>query len=240
MKIAVSGTYSSGKTTFSYALSYLTGMPRTNAKAVREIIVDAFPGKMLEECSWDELFTLCLLRFSNRIICEAKLGDNYISDGSALHEWVYAEGRFLYGKAPKEKTMSLWEKLSNYSQMKIFKNSVKCLGRVIKIHAKEEYDAYIHLPTEAPITADWHRPMSEGFRAYTNNLLYTHEKELPLPLIEVSGSLEERLEQAVEKLGLSTQMEISEAVLLTTEAMNQKKAALEELHRRAVETTVLQ
>lgn len=45
MNLAISGTYSSGKTTTTLALAYLTGIPRTHAKTMREILPDALPGK---------------------------------------------------------------------------------------------------------------------------------------------------------------------------------------------------
>mgnify|MGYP007007859318 CR=1 FL=1 len=50
LRIAISGTYSTGKTTSSYALRYLTGIPRTHAQTMREILPIILPGKSLEEC----------------------------------------------------------------------------------------------------------------------------------------------------------------------------------------------
>ena len=36
MKIAISGTYSTGKTTTTLALAFYTGLPRTHAKTMRD------------------------------------------------------------------------------------------------------------------------------------------------------------------------------------------------------------
>ncbi|MBJ6941930.1 AAA family ATPase, partial [Vibrio cholerae] len=47
MKIAISGTYSTGKTTLTEALSIATQVPRTQARTMREILPDAVPGKTL-------------------------------------------------------------------------------------------------------------------------------------------------------------------------------------------------
>ncbi len=66
MKIAISGTYSTGKTTTSYALSHLTGIPRTHAKTMRELLPDVAPGRRLEDCGVPELIQLGILRFSER------------------------------------------------------------------------------------------------------------------------------------------------------------------------------
>jgi hypothetical protein len=43
----MSGTYSSGKTFTSMALSHYTGLPRTKARTMREILPVAAPGKTL-------------------------------------------------------------------------------------------------------------------------------------------------------------------------------------------------
>jgi hypothetical protein len=51
LRLAVSGTYSSGKTTTSEALSIATGIPRTDALTAREITVNLFPGRRFHELS---------------------------------------------------------------------------------------------------------------------------------------------------------------------------------------------
>ena len=49
MKIAISGTYSSGKTLTSYALAHYVDIPRTRARTMRELLPFAVPGKTLEQ-----------------------------------------------------------------------------------------------------------------------------------------------------------------------------------------------
>ena len=66
MRLAISGTYCTGKTTTSIALAHLTGIPRTHAKTMREILPEAFPGKTLEECTGPELFELGIRRYVQR------------------------------------------------------------------------------------------------------------------------------------------------------------------------------
>ncbi|MDF2846706.1 MAG: family ATPase, partial [Oerskovia sp.] len=50
MRLAISGTYSSGKTFTTIALAHLTGIPRSAAKTMRELLPISVPGKTLEEC----------------------------------------------------------------------------------------------------------------------------------------------------------------------------------------------
>lgn len=96
LRIAISGTYSTGKTTTSYALSYLTGIPRTHAQTMREILPQILPGKRLEECTPVDLYELGIRRLTERVSCESRLETSFISDGSALHEWVYGRARLKY------------------------------------------------------------------------------------------------------------------------------------------------
>src|ERR1700759_2066914 len=96
-RIAVSGTYSTGKTTTTEALSRWTGVPRTHARSMREILPEAIPGQALEECGPAELFQLGLLRFTERAVRESAMPGSYVSDGSSLHEWIYGQARMRVG-----------------------------------------------------------------------------------------------------------------------------------------------
>ena len=67
MRIAISGTYSTGKTTLSVALGFLTGIPVTCARTMREILPVAFPGYSLEQCNSIQLMALGMRRFVERV-----------------------------------------------------------------------------------------------------------------------------------------------------------------------------
>jgi hypothetical protein len=99
LKLAISGTYSTGKSTTTEALSIATGIPRTHAKTSRELLVDLVPGKTVMELSAMELVKLGLRRFEERVHNEAGEGP-FISDGGVFHEWVYFEARMQVGINP--------------------------------------------------------------------------------------------------------------------------------------------
>src|ERR1700712_3907336 len=100
LRLAVSGTYSSGKTTTSEALSVATGLPRTDALTAREIVVDLIPGKRFADLDAGDLLALGLRRLEERIQGEAQQPGSFISDGSVLHEWIYGEARMVLGINP--------------------------------------------------------------------------------------------------------------------------------------------
>lgn len=99
MRLAISGTYSTGKSTTTEALSIATGIPRTHALTSRELLVDLAPGKTVMELNSTELLQLGLRRFEERVQNES--GEHsFISDGSVIHEWVYGAARLKVGINP--------------------------------------------------------------------------------------------------------------------------------------------
>lgn len=214
-RIAISGTYSTGKTTTSYALSFLTGIPRTHAQTMREILPVINPGKRLEDCTPAELYELGIRRMTERVNCETLLEDNFISDGSALHEWVYGKARLKIGLNPNEKVLKrLASKLKLLPYTIPMSRFIKDYEKLVKRHTSISYDVFIHLPIEFPIALDGHRPVNEKFRKLSNDYLIHTLKELGTPYIVVGGSIEDRLEEIIRQLNLPVRMTIEEAVAL--------------------------
>ncbi|NDV93597.1 ATP/GTP-binding protein [Dysgonomonas sp. 521] len=215
MKIAMSGTYSTGKTTTSYALSFLTGIPRTHAQTMREILPVILPGKRLEECTPTDLYELGIRRFTERVRCEASLSDGFISDGSALHEWVYGRARLKIGLNPSENVVK-----RNFNKLKLIPYLIPMLEfnkyyeRMVKMHTANAYDIFIHLPVEFPIVKDGHRPVNERFRTLSDQFLLDIITELKIPYITAGGTVEERLRKITEELDLPIQMPMQEAIAL--------------------------
>ena len=218
LRIAISGTYSTGKTTTSYALSYLTGIPRTHAQTMREILPIILPGKRLEECTPVDLYELGIRRLTERVACESRLETSFISDGSALHEWVYGRARLKIGLNPNEHAfMRLIHKAKLLPFALPMLEFNDYYGKLVKMHTAKSYDTFIHLPIEFPIVQDGHRPVNERFRTISNDYLLEIIQELEIPYFVASGSVEERLEKITKHYNLPHVMPINEAVRLAKE-----------------------
>ncbi len=218
LRIAISGTYSTGKTTTSYALSYLTGIPRTHAQTMREILPVILPGKRLEECTPVDLYELGIRRLTERVACESRLETSFISDGSALHEWVYGRARLKIGLNPNENAfMRLIHKAKLLPFALPMLEFNDYYGKLVKMHTAKSYDTFIHLPIEFPIVQDGHRPVNERFRTISNDYLLEIIQELGIPYFVASGSVEERLEKITGHYNLPHVMPINEAVRLAKE-----------------------
>jgi hypothetical protein len=218
MKLAISGTYSAGKTSTVIALSHYTGMSRTLAKSIREIMPQAVPGKPLARVTPAEYLQLAMRRHNGRAVQEALLGDDFLSDGSSLQEWIYGAGRVLYGMNPTEALDGQIIPRSQLSdEMLFFEAVVAQYGHAFRQHVKATFDAYVHLRNEHPVFDDGHRPMNESFRAYCDEMLLATLAELQIRHHVIGGTLPERLDATVELFGLPTVMSIDEALARTDE-----------------------
>ena len=228
VRIAVSGTYSTGKTTTTEALANWVGIPRTQARTMREILPEATPGKALEECGPAELFQLGLIRFTERAIRESALEGSFISDGSSLHEWIYGKARLIVGINPNErKLVRLAKGLIRLPYRPLLVQINEAFGAVVKRHAKRTYDEFIHLPVEFPLVKDGHRPVSEEFRALSDRLLKETLDELGIRYHVVGGSLEQRLQTIAGIYGWQPVMPLERAIAEAERQVRELHVALE-------------
>ena len=213
LRLAMSGTYSTGKTTTTEALSRWVALPRTHAQTMREILPDALPGKALEDCTPPELFQLGILRFTERALRESAMPGSFISDGSSLHEWVYGKARMQVGINPGDgAVMRTLKKALVLPHKKLLNDFNEAFGAVVKRHAQKSYDAFIHLPVEFPLVKDGHRPVSEEFRALSDQLLLQILRDLGIKVNVVSGPLAQRLTKIAEIYGFEPVMPLEQAI----------------------------
>jgi nicotinamide riboside kinase len=229
LRIAVSGTYSTGKTTTTEALSLWVGIPRTHAQTMREILPEVFPGKALEDCTPTELFQLGLMRFTERAVRENAMPGSFISDGSSLHEWIYGKARMVVGINPNDNAVRRAVRAAVVAPYKKIINGInEAFGAVVKRHAKKMYQEFIHLPVEFPLVKDGHRPVSEEFRGLSDRLLLQVLDELGIKYHIVSGTLEQRLTRIAEIYNLTPVMPLEQAI-------SEAKTRVAALHQ-AIET----
>ena len=238
-RIVISGTYCTGKTTLSLALSLATGIPATHALTMREILPELFPGKTLRSCSYAELLCLGMKRFEERIRSEAAFPRGFISDGCTLQEWLYGSTRLITGAYPDEYP---WQQkikqLLQYNAYRNFQKQLQGFGGIAKAYAKSHYDVFFHLPVEFPFVADGHRPTSERFRELSERRLLQTYDELGIVPTYVTGSLKTRLSSIIDQLALSPVMSLEVAIRCAEElrAKNFDSVILEHLRRPPLET----
>jgi len=215
MRLSISGTYSAGKTFTAMALSHYTGIPRSPARSIREIMPDAVPGKALTEVTPAEYIQLAVRRHVDRAVNEALLGDSFIADGSSLQEWIYAAARLEFGMDPGMYDESVPPPAN--PEMAFFAEVVAQLGHAFRQHVKASFDNFVHLRNEFSLRADGHRPMNERFRAACDEMLLRTLEDLHIPYAVVGGAVPERLDAIVTMFDLPVVRSVDEATALAAE-----------------------
>ncbi|MDX6262702.1 MAG: hypothetical protein QOH84_4390 [Kribbellaceae bacterium] len=210
MRLAVSGTYSTGKTITTMALAHYTGITRSAAKTMRELLPISVPGKTLEQCTGSEILMLITRRNTERAVNESHLGDSFISDGSSIHEWIYGTVRVIVGVNPTANTTM--ENVERTDEIRYFEDVIEKLGVPAKQHALANYDAFVRLPIEFPMVADGHRPVNERFRLLADEMIQAEVDKLGIPTFTAGGTVEERLVSITGHYNLPTVLTIEEAV----------------------------
>ncbi|MFF4854654.1 AAA family ATPase [Streptomyces rubiginosohelvolus] len=216
-KYAVVGAYGSGKTALTEALEHLTGLPRTQGSPMREPI--GGEGSSIHDWTPSQVIQLTVNRYTERITAENALNDKnqgFFSDGSVLHEWIYAKLRLVAGSYPG--TASPLATRYREPVTSSFEQVADEIGLLARRHvARGAYDAFIHLPIEFELAED-NRPINETFRKLSDELLLPTLEELGIPVHTVRGSLEERLEQVLKIAGVTPVITVAEAVKKTLHA----------------------
>lgn len=202
IRLVISGTYSTGKTTTATALSLATGIPLVNALSAREILTDLYPGRRFQDMDSTELIALGLKRLEERIREEGILyteNKSFITDGSVLNEWIYAVVRMMIGINPGANLLQRVSKnILGLPLKRFFKKYIDAYGQVVSLHAKQWYTDVVHLPVEFEMKADGHRPVSEKYRMISDRELRTLFDNMGFTQYVVKGDQRKRLEQIIQ------------------------------------------
>lgn len=222
-RIVISGTYCTGKTSLALALSLASGIPRTHAPTMRQILPSIFPGLPLKACSYPQLLRLGMERFQQRIQAEADFPAGFISDGCPLQEWLYGSTRLLTGAYPEENKYSMWlKKIKNYRQYRDFELLLTGFEKMAKAYTLNHYDLFFHLPVEFPFVLDGHRPTSERFRTVSEQRLLACYQELKISPYQLRGDVEDRMYDALHILKVDPVMPVPLAIIKAEEIRAQQ------------------
>ncbi|MHC2187292.1 hypothetical protein ACVLV4_002962 [Rathayibacter agropyri] len=159
VRLAITGAYGSGKTTLARVAADKFHLRFDPPAEMRDPWSRPAPAL---GCSGAELIELTIRRLIDRSAAEH--GDRIVSDGSLLHDWVFAKTLMLHGAAPEiadeptTKCRAAAERLLEPTR------------RAILMRLATQYDFVVHLPIEFPL-AQSHPPVSEGFRARSDSYL---------------------------------------------------------------------
>jgi hypothetical protein len=167
-------------------------------------------GKHIWDWTPGELIQLTVERFAERMLNEASQTAGFVSDGSILHEYVFAKLRLVVGPNPPSDEPIAQRYRSNITAA--LEDIADNIGLLAAHHASTAYDVFFHLPIEFGLAAD-NQPINENFRRLSDEVLLPILDEVGVPVHTVSGTPGERLEKVLAVTGLPTVMDIDTAVL---------------------------
>jgi hypothetical protein len=126
-RIAVTGSTHSGRTILANALSAMAGFDFISCPSYSSIAARYGLDLDISKCQWPDSFVYCMGAFTQRIIAERRLEDEYISDGSVLNEICWLKSRYPYIELIYERSM------------------IQSLENVIVDYASNEYDFIFHI-----------------------------------------------------------------------------------------------
>lgn len=168
-RIAIVGSFSTGKTTLAEAVADPLELPLL-PEVAREIVTLGFK---LDKDSTPETETLIFLKqFYNEMIHPDFVGDRSLVDVMAYAGWVL-------DNQPWRKEMALWE---------------ECV-KIAQYHLRSQYTHVFYLPIEFPIVPDGLRPVDPDFQKEIDDRVLRVMEVHDVKHQRVTGSVEDRVEQ---------------------------------------------
>ncbi len=176
-RIAIVGSFSTGKTTLAVRLAEELDLPML-PEVAREVIDLGFE---LDKNATPEVETLIFLRqFRNETQHPGFVGDRSLIDVLAYAGWVMDNMEW-------RKETALWETCVDLAHQNL----------------RGQYSHVFFLPIEFPIELDGLRPDDPAFQAEIDSRLRKLLDIHDIPFVEVGGSVDERMDKIHKELGIA-------------------------------------
>lgn len=173
-RIAIVGSFSTGKTTLAKELASTLDLPLLPETA-REVVELGF--KLDKDATPETEALIFLKQYNNELSTPDFVGDRSLIDVMAYAGWVLEN-------QPRSKEIALWEECEQLAERRL----------------RDNYTHVFYLPIEFPIVPDGLRPLDPDFQSEIDGRLLSILKYHDIPFTEVTGSVEERLDQIQDNL----------------------------------------
>ncbi|MCA1838951.1 MAG: AAA family ATPase [Actinomycetota bacterium] len=173
-RIAIVGSFSTGKTTLAELLARKLELPLLPETA-REVVELGF--KLDKDATAETESLIFLKQYNNEISTDEFVGDRSLIDVMAYAGWVLDH-------QPRRKEMALWDECRKLAERRLRGN----------------YSHIFYLPIEFPIVLDGLRPDDPAFQQEIDERLIGLLRAHDLECTTVKGTIEERMEQIESEL----------------------------------------
>ncbi|MDQ3646141.1 MAG: ATP-binding protein [Actinomycetota bacterium] len=167
-RIAVVGSFSTGKTTLAEELADRLGLPIL-PEVAREVVEMGF--KLDKDATPETEALIFIKQYNNELFTPEFVGDRSLIDVMAYAGWVL-------DNQPPRKEMILWRECE----------------RLAEHGLKDNYSHIYYLPIEFPIVLDGLRPDDPAFQKDIDERILGLLESHGLPYVTVTGTVKERLE----------------------------------------------
>jgi nicotinamide riboside kinase len=175
LRIAIVGSFSTGKTTLAEALARRLDLPLLPETA-REVVELGF--KLDKDATPETEALIFLKQYNNEISQREFVGDRSLVDVMAYAGWVL-------DNQPRSREIALWEECEKLAERRLRVN----------------YSHVFYLPIEFPIVLDGLRPDDPAFQKEIDSRVIRILRAHDIEYQTVTGSVEERLQQIERELG---------------------------------------
>lgn len=168
-RIAIVGSFSTGKTTLAEVLSRRLGLPLLPETA-REVVELGF--KLDKDATPETEALIFLKQYNNELSFPEFVGDRSLID-------VLAYGGWVLDNQPRRRETVLWDECK----------------RLAERHVRSAYSHIFYLPIEFPIVLDGLRPDDPGFQKEIDERLVGLLESHDVGYDTVTGSVQQRIAQ---------------------------------------------
>ncbi|EPR12024.1 AAA family ATPase [Ruminiclostridium papyrosolvens] len=202
LRIAISGTFATGKTTLAVALEQLMAIPMVSVKSMEKVTSVHFPGKTIDQCSPYEYYQICIYRFLEQVMSENRVQGNFIVDGTLIESYIYGQVKLNSLNYTPFSFNLFANNLEIITHKNIYENFYKSLGNVFKEYCKRNYHSFIHLPVESPAQQENYHYYSDKVRKTCDEMIINALEEIGIKYYIITGSTEERLKKIINIYGI--------------------------------------
>lgn len=174
LRIAIVGSFSTGKTTLAEELARMLDLPLLPETA-REVVELGF--KLDKDATPETEALIFLKQLNNELSTSDFVGDRSLIDVMAYAGWVLEN-------QPRRKEIALWEECEQLAERRL----------------RGGYTDVFYLPIEFPIVPDGLRPLDPEFQAEIDRRVLLILKYHDIQFTEITGTVEERLDQIQDRL----------------------------------------